>query len=77
MANFRYFICARDLIMIAHGDIDRVHWYIKKPKQCIDSYCQEDILEVIVQVVNNKVDGKNKSPKQNVVSDRKKRSSTR
>jgi hypothetical protein len=52
--RFKYFICARDLIEIAQGNMSWVQWHIKKPKQCSDSFCDQEILEVLIEVVNNK-----------------------
>lgn len=61
MKKFRYYICARDMICIAHGDMHRVKWYVKKPKVCSDAYCDiNQIVEVIVSIVNPIGDGKSK-----------------
>lgn len=59
MKKFRYYICARDMICIAHGDMHRVKWYVKKPKVCEDVYCDiNQIVEVIVSIVNPISNGK-------------------
>jgi hypothetical protein len=50
MKRFKYYICARDLICIAHGEMDKVRFYTKKPKQCDDSYCDNEILEMYLSI---------------------------
>lgn len=53
MKRFKYFICERDLIEIAHGNMDKVHYYVRKPKQCIDAYCDfNSFLEVTIEIDN-------------------------
>jgi len=72
--RFKYYVCQRDIICIAHGDMHRVKFYVKKPKQCDDAYCDiKTIVEVIVSIANPISDGKNKGTRKNVGSDRKKR----
>jgi hypothetical protein len=74
--RFKYYICERDLISIAQGRIQHVHFYARKPKECIDSYCDiNSFLEVVMNITNPNKDDENKSPKQRVGNNRKKRSS--
>lgn len=75
MRKFRYYICQRDMICIAHGDMHRVKFYVKKPKQCSDSFCDvNSIVEVIVSITNPIGDdkSKNKSTRKKLGSIRKK-----
>lgn len=79
MHRFKLYICERDLVEIAHGNMDRVKWYPRKPKQCSDAYCNfESILEVHLTIVNPIKDGKsnNKSARKKLDCARKKRSRT-
>lgn len=78
MHRFKLYICERDLIEIAHGNMDKVNWYPRKPKQCSDAYCNfESILEVHLTIVNPIKDGKNKGSRKNVVSSSTKRKTSR
>ena len=77
MHRFKFFICERDLIEIAHGNMDKVNWYPRKPKQCSDAYCNfESILEVHLTIVNPISNGKGKSPRKKLDSPSKKRKSS-
>ena len=67
MRKFRYYICQRDMICIAHGDMHRVKFYVKKHKICPDTFCDiKTMVEVIVSIVNPIKDGKSKSPRKNL-----------
>lgn len=64
MRRYKYWICERDIIEIAHGNMDKVHYYSRKPKQCIDAYCDfNSFVEVLIEIANHISDGKNKSPR--------------
>ncbi len=76
MHRFKFFICERDLIEIAHGNMNKVNWYPRKPKQCSDAYCNfESILEVHLTIVNPIKDAKvkNKPTGKKLADNRKKR----
>lgn len=53
MKRFRYYICNHNLIDIAHGRMERVIYYAKKPKQCKETWCvNEQFLETMIELVN-------------------------
>ena len=77
MRKYKYYVCARDLIHIAHNEMHKVNWRVKIFK-CPDAWCDlNSTVEVFISIPNPIKDGKNKSPKQNLVSNRKKRPSAR
>jgi hypothetical protein len=51
--RFKYYVCQRDIICIAHGDMHRVKFYVKKHNQCPDEHCDiKTMVEVIVSIIN-------------------------
>lgn len=52
--RFKYWICKRDLELIAHGNMGFVKFYSRKPSHCDDSFCDEnELLEVYINITNH------------------------
>lgn len=75
--RFKYWICKRDLELIAHGNMDFVKFYSRKPSHCDDAFCDEnELLEVYINITNPNSDGKNKGSRKKLVGNPKKRQGT-
>jgi len=77
MQRFKYYICERDLLCLARGDFDKIKWFMKKPKRCVDAWCDQDIVALFITVENPNSDDQNRHSGKKMGNLRKKRQGIR